>query len=189
MKAKSWLYALMLIVWMGGSTYWYVCKIKHDCPEPEIEEATPHYKIAQKSKQEIIADLEKNTPKEDPITARLKEKLTTGYIVSDFPQNATENNQIKDNFNEFVNDLQLYIAENKNAKIELTGHTDNKGRAQANLILGKERAEFIKRKLMDADIPEQNIILRTNGETEPVQSNSTAAGRAKNRRVEIKLSK
>lgn len=189
MKAKSWLYALMLIVWMGGSTYWYVCKIKHDCLEPKIEEATPHYKIAQKSKQEIITDSEKNIPKKDTITARLKEKLTTGYIVSDFPQNATENNQIKDDFNEFVNDFKRYITKNENAKIELTGHTDSKGREQTNLILGKKRAEFIKHKFIDAGIPEQNIITSTNGETEPIQSNNTAAGRAKNRRVEIKLSK
>ena len=189
MKAKSWLYALMLIVWMGGSTYWYVCKIKHDCLEPEKAEYSRVPQIAQKSKQEIIANLEKDTPKKDETSAHLKEKLTKGHIVSNFPQNATENNQIKDDFNEFISDLKLYITENKNAKIELIGHTDNKGREQANLILGKKRAEFIKRKLMDASIPEQNIILRTNGETEPVQSNSTATGRAKNRRVEIKLSK
>ena len=37
MKASSGLFLFILILWMGGSTYWYICKIKKHCSEISTE--------------------------------------------------------------------------------------------------------------------------------------------------------
>lgn len=188
MKAKSTLYFVMLIVWMGGSTYWYVCKIQHDCKEEQDEVLGKVPKIAQKSQQVINLEIKKaSLAKEKKTSAHLKEKLAKGYIVSGFPSNASANGQLNNNFNDFVKDLKLYIAENKDAKIGLSGHTDLIGTVKSNLILGEKRAGFIKNKLIEQGIPTKNIVLSSKGETAPIAPNTTETGRAKNRRVEIKL--
>ena len=72
-------------------------------------------------------------------------------------------------------------------KIQVSGHTDNIGDEDANMILSKKRAESIKRLLAAQGIDENRIITEFFGESKPIEDNSTAAGRQKNRRVEFKI--
>lgn len=70
-------------------------------------------------------------------------------------------------------------------RISIEGHTDNVGRPQANLKLSRERAEAVRNYLVAAHVSPALIVTRGFGETRPVASNATAAGRRQNRRVEI----
>jgi OmpA-OmpF porin, OOP family len=81
--------------------------------------------------------------------------------------------------------LQQYPALDGSAKITITGHTDYTGPAAYNYHLGLQRAERIKRLLVKRGIAAERIIVLSKGEEQPVTSNKTAQGRAKNRRVEI----
>ena len=74
-------------------------------------------------------------------------------------------------------------AENKNAYIEVQGHTDNVGGELYNEKLGKQRAEAVEEYLAKQGIPLFRIESISYGESEPVADNKTREGRAQNRRV------
>ena len=69
--------------------------------------------------------------------------------------------------------------------ITVSGHTDNTGSAALNQRLSKERAESVKAYLVSKDIEADKIETDGHGFDMPIADNSTAQGRAQNRRVEI----
>ena len=75
----------------------------------------------------------------------------------------------------------------KNFSLRLAGHTDNVGSNDANLNLSKDRAESIKTYLVGKGANASRIEATGYGETQPIATNKTAAGRQQNRRVEFSL--
>lgn len=71
--------------------------------------------------------------------------------------------------------------------ILLAGHTDSKGKRRYNLKLGKRRAEAVKSFFMESGIDPSKIKTQTFADIQPQNSNETPEGRAKNRRVMIKM--
>ncbi len=74
--------------------------------------------------------------------------------------------------------------------VEIHGHTDNQGSAESNLKLSEERAFAVKlwlEKAAPTSFPDGRVKVVAHGQTEPVASNSTLEGKAKNRRVVIVL--
>lgn len=69
----------------------------------------------------------------------------------------------------------------------IDGHTDNVGKPEMNLQLSKDRAESIKVYSMDKGIAADRLVTNGYGDTQPIASNKTAAGRTKNRRVTLNL--
>ena len=79
-------------------------------------------------------------------------------------------------------------ADPKAVFFEIEGHTDSTGAATTNELIGLERAEAVKRYLYEQHhVPLHKISVISYGETKPVDSNGTRAGRARNRRVEVKV--
>lgn len=72
--------------------------------------------------------------------------------------------------------------------IAITGHTDSRGAESYNQGLSERRAAAVKAYLVSRGIRESAITTSGAGESSPVASNDTAAGRQKNRRVEINIS-
>jgi OOP family OmpA-OmpF porin len=75
----------------------------------------------------------------------------------------------------------------KNFSLKLAGHTDNVGSDAANLKLSKGRAEAIKSYLVSQEANPTRIEATGYGESQPIATNKTAAGRQTNRRVEFTL--
>ena len=74
--------------------------------------------------------------------------------------------------------------------IVIEGHTDNVGTAASNQVLSENRAKSVKDWLVsNAQIPAVCIATKGYGATQPVAPNTTADGRQKNRRVEVKIEK
>ncbi len=74
--------------------------------------------------------------------------------------------------------------------IEIHGHTDNVGTVESNLRLSEDRAFAVKKWLeakAPSSFPEGRVKVIPHGQSEPVESNNTPDGRAKNRRVVIVL--
>jgi len=67
------------------------------------------------------------------------------------------------------------------------GYTDSIGSVQYNLGLSERRANAVKAYLVSLGIPADRIYTEGKGKADPIASNATAAGRAKNRRVEIEI--
>jgi outer membrane protein OmpA-like peptidoglycan-associated protein len=72
--------------------------------------------------------------------------------------------------------------------IEVAGHTDSTGSREHNQALSERRAAVVAAYLETRGIHKSRIVSVGAGETRPVASNSSADGRAKNRRVELTLS-
>lgn len=68
-------------------------------------------------------------------------------------------------------------------QIELQGHTDDKGSDAYNLKLSQQRADSVRTYLLDQGVPSGQLTAKGYGETQPIEDNSTDAGRARNRRV------
>jgi len=77
------------------------------------------------------------------------------------------------------------LMENPELKLEIQGHTDNKGEDAYNLTLSQQRAETVRRYLALFGIPPEQLTSKGYGEAQPVATNDTEEGRAKNRRVEL----
>ncbi len=76
-------------------------------------------------------------------------------------------------------------AENKNVYLEIQGHTDATGPGGYNYKLGEARAEAVRRYLNKQGIALNRMSTISYGKEEPVDSNKTKEGRAKNRRVVV----
>lgn len=78
------------------------------------------------------------------------------------------------------------MRENANvACIEVQGHTDDRGDKTYNLELSRERAAAVRQWLVDAGVEPHRLTFRGYGGSEPLDSNATEEGRAKNRRVQF----
>jgi sodium-type flagellar protein MotY len=92
-----------------------------------------------------------------------------------------------------VNKLDNIVAylkvDNSIQELILDGHTDHVGTDEDNLILAQKRAETVTQYLVDKGIDKKIILSRWHGEAYPVANNNTVAGRAKNRRVTLRLEK
>ncbi len=71
--------------------------------------------------------------------------------------------------------------------IRISGHTDNRGSRRQNIRLSRKRAEAVAHYIVSWGVPRAKISVVGYGESKPVATNHTAAGRAKNRRVEIEI--
>ncbi|MGB8131178.1 MAG: OmpA family protein [Candidatus Angelobacter sp.] len=73
-------------------------------------------------------------------------------------------------------------------KLEIDGFTDNKGTPQYNMTLSDKRAKAVRDFLVGQGVGTDAVTTRGLGESNPVASNATAAGRQQNRRVELVVS-
>lgn len=71
-------------------------------------------------------------------------------------------------------------------RVEIAGHTDSTGSASYNQRLSQERAASVRSYLVSAGIESFRLVARGYGETQPIASNETDYGRARNRRVEFR---
>jgi len=81
------------------------------------------------------------------------------------------------------------IIKSNNLKVEISGHTDNVGDPKKNQTLSEQRAAAVKDFLVKEGCLADMLVTKGYGETKPIVSNSTDAGRAKNRRVELRFVK
>jgi outer membrane protein OmpA-like peptidoglycan-associated protein len=86
-----------------------------------------------------------------------------------------------------LNDVVKIMADHPELKLDISGHTDNTGDAAKNQALSENRAKAVLDYLVKKGVAADRITSAGYGQDQPVADNKTAAGRAKNRRVEIKV--
>jgi outer membrane protein OmpA-like peptidoglycan-associated protein len=82
--------------------------------------------------------------------------------------------------------INSFLQANASASFEIGGHTDNRGSPAANTRLSQARAQAVLDYLVSRGVPRDKLRAVGYGPGQPVAPNTTAAGRAQNRRVEIK---
>ncbi|TYA60152.1 OmpA family protein [Formosa maritima] len=96
---------------------------------------------------------------------------------------------IKDQSAGVLDNIIGILNEYPNAKFNIEGHTDSVGSEALNQKLSQERASSVMNYLISNGVASNRLNAHGYGESRPLDSNKTAAGRANNRRVEINLHK
>ena len=92
---------------------------------------------------------------------------------------------IRPNFRPVLDQFAQSLVQNPGSVIQIIGHTDASGNDAANLQLSRQRANATRDYLASRGVPMNRMATDGRGEHEPLASNDTEAGRARNRRVEI----
>jgi len=103
-------------------------------------------------------------------------------VLFDFDKTA-----IKPDGAKILDRLVEFLNQNPDKRVELEGHTDWIGTERYNQGLSERRAASVKNYLVKKGINLNRITTRGFGETKPIADNKTRDGRAKNRRVEVKV--
>jgi outer membrane protein OmpA-like peptidoglycan-associated protein len=86
-----------------------------------------------------------------------------------------------------LTNLYEYLKMKSSVVIELSGHTDSVGSDEDNQILSDGRAKAVREWLVKKGIAENRITAVGFGESQPIDTNDTAAGRERNRRTEVRV--
>lgn len=88
-----------------------------------------------------------------------------------------------------LDDLIVYLENNRVFKITITGHTDNIGKTYTNQILSEKRAKSVANYMISNGIHISRIKTLGKGESQPISENETLNGQQLNRRVEFEIVK
>jgi OOP family OmpA-OmpF porin len=86
-----------------------------------------------------------------------------------------------------LDEAATVLRNNPDLNVEIQGHTDNTGPAEYNLMLSQKRAESAMNYLVDKGVDPARLTAKGYGFEQPLASNDTKEGRAKNRRVEFRV--
>jgi len=112
-------------------------------------------------------------------------------IILNMPSNitfATDSATVQPQFMQTLVSVGLVIKKFDKTIVDVYGHTDSTGSAEYNLGLSQRRAVSVATILANQGIDQRRFYIEGLGATQPIASNADEAGRAQNRRVEIKLS-
>lgn len=160
LKNTKFLLAFAL-VWAIGSTYWYTCNIKYLCAPTDntnVPIATTNYTWTE-----------------------LAAKPLTVYFGPNTDNISTEGVEQK------LKDIVAYLQTNKDAKINITGHTNYHKNISFTEKLGQERADKLKSLLMSYGASSESIITTTKGQRETIARYGDKNAEKLNRRAVISI--
>lgn len=184
MRNYVYILFILLVIWIAGSGYWYVCKVRGDCGA-----------YTQAGTDQMIQSFAENdTGQSSADSLQTLVDEAEDYLVSagvqrvyfDIASAVCDMSAIS---GEYLNKLKFYLENNPGKKVIVTGHTDSSGTASFNEKLGQKRADYVKDFLVRTGILSGCIDCSSMSFREPVASNDNSEGRAKNRRTEIILLK
>jgi len=178
MRTSIFILSVVLVLWIAGSSRWYVCRIRGDCkccPGKELSLQADTLSATEKALRASIEEAKNYL-------------INTGKHIVYFGSSAaqTDMNAVPA---EFIGKLKLYLDNTPGAKVYVTGHTDASGNPEVNARLSQARTDFVTNYLMNSGIRTDQIMAVSKINTEPVAPDNTRDGRAKNRRTEIYLFK
>jgi outer membrane protein OmpA-like peptidoglycan-associated protein len=88
--------------------------------------------------------------------------------------------------NAYAIELKSYLAKHPTKTVQIIGHTDNNGEAEANMWYGRERAKSVMQYFVSQGIDASKLTISSKGETAPIAPNNKE-GQRLNRRIEINI--
>lgn len=170
------------------------------CPATPANETVDQYGCSLDADRDGVADaLDRcwDTPLNTPVAAN---GCSTGAgAVQSFavPQSGvielpgvtfrTNSDILLDGASAMLDTAAVSLLENPDMVVEVAGHTDSEGDSAINADLSESRALAVRDYLIARGVAPSRITARGYGDAEPVADNATAAGRAANRRVELRV--
>ncbi len=94
---------------------------------------------------------------------------------------------LDDTLRTFINKAILFLRTHRDRDLMIIGHTDNQGDAEYNATIGLERARAVKNYFIEFGLNEEQIMIISRGETEPISTHETDTSGAVNRRAELSI--
>lgn len=148
-------------------------------PGSQIEQTPVQEEPVEAVEEPVIVQEE---PHKDPEPVVEKPNFNFKNILFEFNSSVlkTESYTVLDNI---VREMQ----KDPSANFIINGHSSLEGTAEYNLSLSEDRANAVKRFIVNAGVPSENLSTKGLGASKPVASNDTESGREQNRRVEISV--
>ena len=121
-------------------------------------------------------------PPPPPPAPKVERTIILDDVLFDFDKST-----IKPEAAQILDRLVAFMNENKDQKAALSGHTDSIGTEAYNLKLSDRRWTSVRDYVVKKGVDSGRVSGQGFGESKPIADNKTAEGRAKNRRVEIKV--
>lgn len=169
-------------------------------PAPRPEDFAMHARSGSAAKTIEDADKREATPATTEPSVIVDEKLGAvlsraddsngvGSVVLEGVTFQTNADALTDESMTVLDTVVTDLKRNEGIVVEIAGYTDNTGDAAYNLNLSQRRAQAVVDYLSNAGVSTDRLIAKGYGGAAPVADNTTAAGRAKNRRVELHVVK
>jgi OOP family OmpA-OmpF porin len=153
------------------------CKAKKLASKPEVASVAPVTKPMAAVKQTADKPMEKVQP-----TVVEKPSFSFNKIQFDFDSAILKTSSIQ-----VLDQAASLIKKYPGYHFALSGYASAEGTPEHNMVLSEERANSVKTYLVNAGIDAAYFTAKGYGDTNPVASNKTEAGRVANRRVEVSL--
>lgn len=158
-------------------------KENNGCPWPDTDKDGILDKDDACPEKPGIAEL-KGCPPEPKLTEKEKKIIEKAFSNLEFE---TGKDIIRPKSFPPLNELANLMKQHPDWILTLSGHTDNQGDPQKNMVLSEKRAKAVANYLIKKGVKAENIITEWFGDTKPIADNNTPQGRQKNRRVEMKI--
>lgn len=164
-----------------------------------INDSTFSFSIFGSSKYQVTAEAEGYIPRTvivDPKEAKgntiirnIELTSTGGTIVLNHLIFAQGRSVIDPKSFPELDEVVAMLKENSKMEIQLEGHTDNRGNAEANVKLSQSRVDAVKKYMVSKGISKNRVMTKAFGGSKPIATEDTEEARAKNRRVEMRVLK
>ena len=125
-------------------------------------------------------------PAPEPKTPQLAELKGNRIEIRDQVRFATSKSQILSESFPLLDDVARILKEHPElTRLEISGHTDSRGARDYNIKLSQDRAEAVRRYLVEKGVEAGRLVAKGYGPDQPIDTNDTAEGRQKNRRTEF----
>ncbi|NCF86288.1 MAG: OmpA family protein [Verrucomicrobiaceae bacterium] len=111
-------------------------------------------------------------------------------IILNMPHDITfdvADDRLRSDFGRTLNSVAIVLRKFDKTLINVDGHTDSDGGVDYNQALSERRAASVARFIESRGVNGQRLIVRGYGESRPIASNNSSAGKAQNRRVELHI--
>jgi outer membrane protein OmpA-like peptidoglycan-associated protein len=110
----------------------------------------------------------------------------TEVVILEQVQFDTGKSTIKPESNALLDEVAQVLNQHPEmTKIEVQGHTDNRGSAALNKSLSQARAEAVRKAMIQRGVVAERLSAKGYGPDKPIDDNTTDAGRQRNRRVQF----
>jgi outer membrane protein OmpA-like peptidoglycan-associated protein len=164
----------------------------------QAELAAAKEDVLQAKEQAAKAETERARKAAETLRAQLLEQFNRVLETRDTPRGLVVNMgdvlfdtgkfDLRPEAREKLAKLSGIVLAHPGLKLAIEGYTDSTGGDELNRKLSQDRAEAVRGYLTEQGLPQDSVTAQGFGKSEPVADNNTAAGRQKNRRVEIVVS-
>ena len=197
MKGTLFLLCILLVFWIGGSSYWHVYRIKvRNIEQQATQEKNNAEEVSAKIDEPEIDVAGRGIVTKPVKTPEMLDSLeiATKYILENpsrtiYFNYARYEAELSTEDHEYLNKLRLFLENQPDKLVYVIGHSDTSGTPEGLIYASDQRVKFVSEEMVRYGIPSSRIKTQSLGEGYPAESNLTPEGRAKNRRVEITLTK